>query len=94
MKISELRIYKEEDYLGEFNLAKSERDLVCKALVLKKGSSKQAASLLHTNEKKVYRAIFQHGLQDFVGKIRSGRNINLNDIEKIISKSRIKTITQ
>lgn len=94
MKISELRVFEEEDYVGEHNLNKSERDLVCKALVLSRGNIIDASLMLRVVDRKVYSAIFQHNLQFFLEQVRNGRIVSTKNIDALIVQTRIKTLTQ
>lgn len=56
-----LKIYTQDDYKGEFNLLKSEKRLLIKALATTK-ESKDLCRILEINEKRLMIAIIRHGV--------------------------------
>jgi hypothetical protein len=60
MQLKYYDYYSEDDYKGEFNLLRSEKELTAKAYQRAKGDVREMSRLLEVSEERVLLLIFKH----------------------------------
>jgi len=63
--------YTDNDYTGEFNLRKSEKDLMCKALSRTNGKIEASANLMCISSRTFMRQMKKHQLYEFRDNMKS-----------------------